>query len=118
MNLEFLSKQGAYIVEIKITKVNKHYPFPLIIREDPLTKLNLNDDNITEPLTTVVDNIGLEDLIEFQKIEFELIRGYYWDGKRDYRIQNEIRHIFNKRKEYKEQHNPLEQLYKLITLPI
>ena len=114
LNMEFLSKQGAYIVEIKITKVNKHYPFPLIIREDPITKLNLNNDKLTEPLVTVVDNIGLEDLIEFQKIEFELIRGYYWSGKRDYRIQKEIRNIFNKRKEYKKQHNPLEQLYKLI----
>ncbi len=59
-------------------------------------------------------NITLEDLIEFQKIEFEFIRGYYWAGKRDYSIQEEIKKIFNKRLEYKKQHNPLQQLYKLI----
>ena len=114
LNLEFLSKQGAYIVEIKITKVNKHYPFPLIVRKDK--GLNINDDNLApgETVNMVVDNITLEDLIEFQKIEFELIRGYYWPGARDYRIQDEIRKIFNKRLEYKKQHNPLQQLYKLI----
>lgn len=67
LNLEFLSKQGAYIVEIKITKVNKHYPFPLIVRK--VNGLNLNDDNLKEgeTLNIIVDNISLEDLIEFQK---------------------------------------------------
>ena len=38
----------------------------------------------------IVDNIYLEDLINFQNIEFELIKGHYWDGKKDYRIQEEI----------------------------
>ena len=33
-----------------------------------------------------VDNIMLEDLIEFQKIEFQVIKGYVWNGKRDYKI--------------------------------
>ena len=114
LNLSFLSHQGAYIVEIKITKVNKHYPFPLIVRK--VNGLNLNDDNLAEgeTINMVVDNITLEDLIEFQKIEFEIIRGYYWPGNRDYRIRDEIRKIFNKRLEYKKQKNPLQQLYKLI----
>ena len=35
----------------------------------------------------IVDNIYLEDLIHFQKIEFEFIKGYYWDGKKDFRIR-------------------------------
>ena len=95
LNMGFLSKQTAYIVQIKITKVNKHYPFPLIVQK--INGLNLNDDNITEPVIMIVDNIYLEDLINFQKIEFELIKGYYWDGKKDFRIQEEIRKIFNKR---------------------
>ena len=114
LNLDFLSKQGAYIVEIKILKVNKHYAFPLIVKK---TKDgNLNDDNLAEgeTISMIVDNITLEDLIEFQKIEFELIRGYYWDGERDYTIQEEIRKIFQKRLDYKKQKNPLQQLYKLI----
>ena len=62
----------------------------------------------------VVDNIALEDLIEFQKIEFKVIKGYVWNGQRDYRIQDVIQHVFDKRLEYKKAKNPLEQLYKLI----
>ena len=114
LNYSFLSKQSAYVVEIRVTKVHKHYPFPLIVQKQ--NGLNLNDDNLDEsaPATMVVDNIALEDLITFQKIEYELIRGYYWDGKRDYKIQEIIKHLFNKRLEYKAEHNPLQQLYKLI----
>ena len=114
LNLEFLSQQSAYVVKIIITKVNKHYAFPLIMRK--VNGLNLNDDNLKEgeTVTMYVDNIELEDLINFQQIEFEFVKGYYWSGKRDYSIQKEIRNIFNKRLEYKKQKNPLQQLYKLI----
>ena len=112
LNMDFLSKQTAYVIQIKITKVNKHYPFPLIVQK--INGLNLNDDNITEPVIMIVDNIYLEDLIHFQEIEFEIIKGYYWNGKKDYRIKDEIKKIFNKRVEYKKQKNPLQQLYKLI----
>ena len=114
LNYEFIKTQSAYIVEIEITKINKHYPFPLVVHK--VNGLNINDDNLVdgETLHMVVDNIMLEDLIEFQKIEFNIIKGYYWDGKRDYTIQKVIRNIFNKRVEYKQQHNSLEQLYKLI----
>ena len=112
--LKYFRDNGAYIVEIKITKINKHYPFPLIVRK--IGGLNLNDDNLAEgeTINMVVDNITLEDLIEYQQIEFEILRGYAWFGKRDYTIQKEIRKIFNKRLEYKKQKNPLQQLYKLI----
>ena len=62
----------------------------------------------------VVDNIFLEDLVEFQKITYDVIRGYCWSGKKDYRIQEEIKRIFEKRLEYKKTDNPLQELYKLI----
>ena len=70
LNMDFLSKQTAYIVQIKILKVNKHYPFPLIVQKKD--GLNLNDDNITDPITMIVDNIYLEDLIHFQEIHHHL----------------------------------------------
>ncbi|MBQ8206642.1 MAG: hypothetical protein IJZ77_04190 [Bacilli bacterium] len=112
LNLNFLSKQSAYVVDIKITKVNKHYAFPLIVQK--IDGLNVNDDNLQDPITITIDNIGLEDLIQYQQIEFEFLRGYYWDGKKDYRIQEVIKNIFNKRLEYKALNNPLQELYKLI----
>ena len=62
----------------------------------------------------VVDNIALEDLVQYQKIEFKLVKGYYWDEGSDPSIQRVIREIFQKRVEYKRQKNPLQQIYKLI----
>lgn len=112
---EELDKYSAYVVEVKITNVGKRYPFPLIVKK---TKDgNLNDDTGISPETPVymrVDNIYLEDLVHFQKITFDVIRGYTWSGKKDYRIRNEIQRIFNKRLEYKKQGNPLQNIYKLI----
>ena len=112
LQMDFLSKQSAYIVEIEVTKVNKHYPFPLLVRK--VNGFNVNDDHLVEPVKMIVDNIYLEDLIHFQKIEFSILRGYYWDGKKDYTIQSVIKDIFNKRLHYKKQKNPLQNLYKLI----
>lgn len=106
---------GAFVIEILIMKVNKHYAFPIIVRNTD--NGNLNDDKgIDEqhPLKLTVDNITLEDLIEFHKIDFKVIRGYVWNGKRDKSIQGCIQTLFNKRLEYKKAHNSLEQLYKLI----
>ena len=103
---------GAYVIQIEILKANKHYAFPLIVQKTK--EGNLNDDKINEPIKMFVDNILLEDLIEFQKIEFKVIKGYVWNGKRDYKIQETIKTIFNKRLEYKKQKNPLQELYKLI----
>ena len=112
LNMEFLSKQSAYVVDVKITKVNKHYPFPLILQKTE--NGNLNDDHINEPIIMTVDNIELEDLINFQKIEFEIIRGYFWNGKKDYTIQKVIRQIFEKRLQYKKEKNPIQELYKAL----
>ena len=115
LNMDFLITTNAYVVEIQITKVGKHYPFPLIVQR--VDGLNLNDDeNIDEehPVTMVVDNIALEDLIRYQKIEFNLVKGYYWNEGYDTSIQAVIQDIFQKRVEYKRQKNPLQQIYKLI----
>ena len=115
----FLSNKTAYIVDIKIVKVNKRYAFPSVLQK--VDGLNLNDDNIKEEIYMTVDDIYLEDLVKFQQIEFKVIRGYYWTGKKDYSIQEVIKELFDKRVEYKNEiqpdetkGNPLEQLYKLI----
>ena len=108
LNMKFLSQQSAYVVDVEITKVNKHYPFPLILQKTP--QGNRNDDHIDEPIIMTVDNIELEDLINFQEIEFKILRGYFWNGKKDYTIQKVIQHIFDKRLEYKKEKNPIQEL--------
>ena len=108
-----LAKYSAFVVEIEIIKVCKHYPFPLIVKRTADGNYNTDRDEDL-PIVMVVDDIFLEDLIEFQHITFNLIRGYVWTGKKDYRIQSFITKMFNKRLEYKQQGNSLEQIYKLI----
>ena len=112
LNMDFLSKQSAYVVDVEIYKVNKHYPFPLILQKTP--QGNLNEDNLKEPVQMTVDNIELEDLINFQQIEFKVLRGYFWNGKKDYTIQKVIQQIFDKRLEYKKEKNPIQELYKAL----
>jgi hypothetical protein len=114
LNYNSLTKIAtAFIVEIVIFKANKHYAFPLIIQTNKKKEIRY-DDHFDEPVTMTVDDIYLEDLIKFQQIEFKIIRGYYWDGKKDYKIQDLIQEIYDKRTTYKKAGNALEQVYKLI----
>ena len=66
------------------------------------------------PIETTVCDIEPEDYIKYQQIEFDIIKGYYWDGAKDYTIQDKIRYIFNKRLECKKQGSSLQAVYKLI----
>jgi hypothetical protein len=117
MSYEELKTKTAFIVEIEITSIKKHYHFPLISEytkgAENQKVLNWND-NPKYVYRVVVNDISLEDLIKFQEIEFKIIRGYYWTGKKDYTIQNVVSELFEKRKEYKAKGNPLEQIYKLL----
>ena len=111
--LEFLKQQTAYVVLIEITKIHKHYAFPLVRKG---YYCSTYDDQLKDGETRldVVSDIELEDLINFQQIEFNIINGLYWDGAKDYRIQDAIQKVFDKRLEYKKQNNPLQLIYKLI----
>ena len=111
--LDFLKQQTAYVVLIEITKINKHYAFPLVRKG---YYCSTYDDQLKDGETRldVVSDIELEDLINFQQIEFNIINGLYWDGAKDYRIQEVIQKVFDKRLEYKKQNNPLQLIYKLI----
>lgn len=69
-----------------------------------------------------VDHITLEDLIEYQDIDFEVIKGYQYNEKRDYSCQKAIKYLLELRKQYKNEKdingnpcpNPAESLIKLI----
>ena len=44
----------------------------------------------------IVDNIMVEDLVNFQKVECEIIRGYKLTDLKDFIIKKVIRNVFNK----------------------
>lgn len=114
---------SAFIVQIKITNVKCHYPFPLITTRTS-DGLNLNSDvGITaeSPVYMTVSDILLSDLVEFHKITFDIIDGYIWCGNINYDMQKVIIDIFKKRVEYKNEKmpdgsigNPLQEVYKLL----
>ena len=61
-----------------------------------------------------IDKISLEDCIKFQKIEFEIIDGYYYDEGRNYEFGSLIEEIYETRKKYKKEKNAIQEVYKLI----
>tara|TARA_R100001443_G_scaffold79972_1_gene87055 strand:- start:1816 stop:5178 length:3363 start_codon:yes stop_codon:yes gene_type:complete len=111
LNMEFLNKCDGYFIQIKVNKINKKRHFPLMS--------NINEDgirNFTNNITTnqYVCKFSLEDLIEFQDIEFDIIDGYYYDEGRNPKEAEITEFLFNRRKELKDQDNPLQEIYKLI----
>lgn len=44
----------------------------------------------------IIDNITLGDLIEFQKVDYEILRSYDWNGLMDYTIQDKIKKNLSK----------------------
>lgn len=112
---EQLMKYDTFFAEININKITcKSYkPFNfghVYKRNDVGSKIFCND--------TVdhyyVDKITLMDLIEFYDIEYELIRGYYFDDGFNNKINTFIKTLFDLRLKYKQEKNPLEKTIKLL----
>ena len=106
---------SAYVVEIKITNINKHLAFPCVVYKDKETNTNKNDDGeIAIGKTAVVDNITLEDWVKYNGLECEVLRGYKWTGEKSFLIREVIQNLHLLRCEYKKTKNPLQLVIKLI----
>lgn len=106
---------SAYVVEIKITNINKHLAFPCVVYKDKSTNTNKNDDSENSiGKTAVVDNITLEDWIKYNGLECEVLRGYKWTGEKSFLIREVIQNLHLLRCEYKKTKNPLQLVIKLI----
>jgi hypothetical protein len=105
---------SGFFIQILITKVNKELHFPIIVVNDELNQ-NLNLKRSSNSCCEMcVDHIGFQDLIKYQQIECKIIRGYYFDEKRDVKIRNVIENLFQLRLKYKKEENPLQNIIKLI----
>ena len=51
--------------------------------------------------TVYIDKTGSEDLIEFQKTDFEIIDGHYFDEGRNTKVNDVIQHIYDTRIKFK-----------------
>lgn len=112
LNYQFLKEKDGYFVEIKVNKVNIKRNLSL------MSEINNNGvrvfNNEMENKKIYVDKVSLEDLIEFQKIEFEVIRGYYYDEGRNDKLSFVIKNLFNERLKKKKEGNKIEKVYKLL----
>ena len=106
---------SAFYVEIRITDIGKERHMPLIVVDKEFNpELKDIERSSNTCCTMYVDHITLQDLIEFQKIKCEVIRGYYYDGKRDTKIRDVVENLFKLRLKYKKEDNPLQEVIKLI----
>lgn len=106
------SKSNGYFVKIRINKVGIHRSFPLLSIVDENGIRNFTND--LEGKEIYVDKITLEDAIEHQKIEFDILSGYYFNEGFNNTIRGIIQNLFDERKKKKQQGNKIEQVYKLI----
>jgi hypothetical protein len=101
-----------YIVDIKITDLKIKREFPLqSIKNKEGTRIFTND--IIGQIFRV-DKIQLEDLIEFQGVSFNILKGIYFNDGFNTNIKNVINKLFNTRKELKTKGDEKQNIYKLI----
>ena len=101
-----------YIVDIEITDLKIKRAFPLLsIKNEKGTRIFTNDI-IGEVFR--VDKIQLEDLIEFQGVSFNILKGLYFNDGFNTNIKEVVNKLFNTRKKLKANGDEKENIYKLI----
>jgi hypothetical protein len=110
LNYSFLKNQSGYFIQIKITKVGKFRQFPLLSKYADNGVRIFSNELVGQNI--FIDKTGLEDVINFQDIEFEIIDGYYFNEGHNNTINKVIKHLYNKRLELKQQKNPAEIVIK------
>lgn len=112
LNYDTIQTFDGYFVEIVINSVGIDRDMPLMsfIGENGIR--NWSNDMVGRSM--FVDNITLQDLIKFQKIEFSIIRGYYFNDGFNSKIVEIIKSLFKIRAIEKENGNPIQVVYKLM----
>ena len=110
----FMDKVDDYFVEININKLKAkgvpEYRFPLVFSFENGSKIYR--DKCYKNF--YIDKRGLEDLIEFYDIEFDVLRGYFFNEGFNNKINEFIKKLFDLRKKYKDEGNPLQNTIKLL----
>ena len=100
------------IVEVKITAINKKQQMPFIahrIKGGSTEYLNkIPKKNL------IIDSIALQDLIEFHEIEFDIIKGVYWNEGGNNFLGGVIKNLFQERLKVKDINEPLGEIIKLM----
>ena len=110
-----LMSYDTFFIEINITKIscksNRPFRFGQIFKHNDKGSKIFCNETVNH---YYVDKITLLDLMEFYDIEYELVRGYYFNEGFNNRINDFIKTLFDLRFRYKQEHNPLEKTIKLL----
>jgi hypothetical protein len=112
LDYEDLKTKDGYFVEVVIKRVGIKRALSLISYMNDKGVRMFSNDVVGK--TIFIDKTTLEDMIKFQAIEFDIIRGYYFDEGFNTKIKDTIKYLFEKRLELKKQKNICEMVYKLI----
>ena len=112
LDYNWIKQQDGYFIDINITSVGVHRKFPLMSHKNMAGVRVFTNDMVGR--TIRVDKYTLEDIIKFQNITFNVVRGYYFNEGFNTKVRNVITTIFNKRLDAKKEKNPIEMVYKLI----
>jgi hypothetical protein len=110
-------KYDYFFIEINITSISckspTEYTFGQVYSKSPIGSKMFGNES---QQNFYVDKKGLEDLLEYYNIEFEVIRGYAFTEGFNGKIKRFIKTLFDLRKKYKAEKpkNPLEQTVKLL----
>lgn len=107
---------SGFFIQAEIYEVGNPLHFPLIVHTEskarsPPGKGERSSNGLT---MMYMDHITFEDLTRFQKCKMNIIRGYYYDSKRDITCRDVIKELFELRAKYKKEDNPLQEVIKLL----
>lgn len=106
-----LSTYDYYIVNVRITAINKKQNMPFISYKNDVGILNYTDQISNSGYIDVcIDRYTLEDYKEFHKIEYQIIDGIYWNEGYNRKMGEIIIKLFNERLRYKAEGNEALQL--------
>ncbi len=109
---ELKAVSSGFYVRAKVLKVGIKRDFPLLSKINEKGIREFTNDLQGE--VVYIDNVSMEDAMNFQQCEFEIIDGYMFDQGFNPKIKESIQHLFNSRLEAKKQKNPVQGIIKLI----
>ena len=105
---------SGFFIEAQILHVGIKRHFPLIVWNHDINNEPEHERSTNDTCVMYMDDITFKDLINFQHCIIQPIRGYYYSDKRDYSCRKVIEDLFNLRLKYKAEHNPLQEIIKLL----
>lgn len=102
----------GFFAEVVITKVAVHRSMPLISYMNE-NGVRMFSNNIIGK-TVFIDSVSLDDAVKYQGVEYNFVRGYYYDEGFNAQINITMKKLFDIRVQKKAEKNPSEIVYKLL----